>query len=707
MRSQTSQKAELFARALSAIGLGVFAVFVCAAFALSVTLLQPRTTAAATSSTINFQARLETNTGAIAPDGNYNVTFHLFSSSTAVGGTSTDTGCGTDTSCEWVEQYTYNSGAGSTDARVRVVNGYLTVNLGSVNAFSGINWNQQQWLTMDIGGTVGSGTITWDGQMSPRLLMTASPYAFQAGGLSVTSGSYTDSVVMTTPTSASHTITVPDETGTVCTTAGSAACTSVYAPASGGAGGYIQNGVTTQAANFNIQGSSSTAPVAVIQANNGGSGDILELKNGSGTIVASLTNTGSVLFKPSTSSTTALQVQGSGTVFNVDTTNGRVGVGTASPQNALTVIGDYDIENSTTPTKGYRFRTSGGALDWEASGAQLYISTWSGANFTGTQYNQFVLDNGGGNINVQRTMFPGTNNTFDLGVASSNVWSHVYSANIITTSVDAASSGGTLNVGTSSAGTIQVGNTSGTTTTTIQGGTGNINLVTNSASASIIAKSSTNSTTAFRVQNSSNANVLNVDTVNNAIVLGNDGTPSALTVRGGTAAGTDIQGSNITFDASNGTGSGGSGDLIFRTAGSGASGSITQDAVSTAHPGNGVTSISWSHTVGSSSNRLLIVGVTASSAGASSVTYGGVNLTKLGSITGSSVYSEIWYLKNPTSGTATVAVNFSSSNTAVAGSISYSNVNQTTTFGTPSTATGNSLIATNSISSTNANQLVF
>ena len=226
MRSQTSQKAELFARALRTVVLGVFAVLASVLFAAGLSLLHPAGISAATSSTINFQARLETSTGAVAPDGNYNVSFHLFSASSAVGGASTDTGCGTDTSCEWSEQYTYNSGAGASDARVRVVNGYLTVNLGSLTAFSGINWNQQQWLTMDIGGTVGSGTITWDGQMSPRLLLTAVPYAFQAGGLSVTSGSNTDSLVMTAPASASHTITVPDETGTICTTAGSAGASS-------------------------------------------------------------------------------------------------------------------------------------------------------------------------------------------------------------------------------------------------------------------------------------------------------------------------------------------------------------------------------------------------------------------------------------------------------------------------------------------------
>ncbi|HEU4967240.1 MAG TPA: hypothetical protein VFT53_07280, partial [Candidatus Saccharimonadales bacterium] len=75
--------------------------------------------------------------------------------------------------------------------------------------------------------------------------------------LSVTSGSNTDSLVMTAPASASHTITVPDETGTICTTAGSAACTGVYAPASGGSS-YVQLQATTpgtaQTGNFNITG---------------------------------------------------------------------------------------------------------------------------------------------------------------------------------------------------------------------------------------------------------------------------------------------------------------------------------------------------------------------------------------------------------------------------------------------------------------------
>jgi hypothetical protein len=52
----------------------------------------------------------------------------------------------------------------------------------------------------------------------------------------------------------------------------------------------------------------------------------------------------------------------------------------------LTDAGDLLVRNSnTTPTKGYRFRTSGGALDTESGGEDWYWSTYPNADFTGTQ----------------------------------------------------------------------------------------------------------------------------------------------------------------------------------------------------------------------------------------------------------------------------------------------------------------------------------
>ena len=207
--------------------------------------------AAATSSTINFQARLENAAGAIVPDGYYNVEFKLYSAST--GGTA-----------EWTEDYTYNSGSGqcsgpngTSDCRVRVTDGYLTVNLGSITAFPGtISWDQQQWLTMNIGGTSGTST-TWDGEMSPRLQLTAVPYAFRSSTLVGGSGSNVTTLTAGTP-SGTNAITLPAASGTVCLQ-GSTSCN--FAPASGGSG-YVQlqssipgspQG-TSSTGNFNIAG---------------------------------------------------------------------------------------------------------------------------------------------------------------------------------------------------------------------------------------------------------------------------------------------------------------------------------------------------------------------------------------------------------------------------------------------------------------------
>jgi hypothetical protein len=195
MHTQTSQKIKWLAQPLRTVVLGLFVVFACTLLAIAIGLIRPAQTIAATSNNINFQARLENSGGAIAADGYYNAEFKLYSVSS--GGTA-----------EWTEDWTYSNGSsvcngpnGSGDCRIRVANGYLTANLGSITSFPGtINWNQQQWLTMNIGGTAGSGTITWDGEMSPRLLLTAVPYAFQAGQLGTTNGSNVATLSFTAPT---------------------------------------------------------------------------------------------------------------------------------------------------------------------------------------------------------------------------------------------------------------------------------------------------------------------------------------------------------------------------------------------------------------------------------------------------------------------------------------------------------------------------
>lgn len=151
---------------------------------------------AATSSHLNFQARLLNSTGNTVADGFYNVEFNLYTVST--GGTS-----------EWTETRIGGD-------KVRVANGYLSVSLGEVTAFpGGINWDQDHWLTMNIGGT---GSPAWDGEMTPRLKLTAVPYAFQAKQaekLTKLDGANTgilDFLALT----ANRTINLPDADGTLC-----------------------------------------------------------------------------------------------------------------------------------------------------------------------------------------------------------------------------------------------------------------------------------------------------------------------------------------------------------------------------------------------------------------------------------------------------------------------------------------------------------
>ncbi len=124
------------------------------------------------SNTINFEARLQTATGGIVPDGSYNIEFKLYSADS--GG-----------SALWSEDYLVGAAHG-LDTR----NGYFSAQLGSRTAFPGtINWNQPLWLTMNIGGNSGSvvasssSSTGWDGEMDPRLQLTAVPYAFQANKL--------------------------------------------------------------------------------------------------------------------------------------------------------------------------------------------------------------------------------------------------------------------------------------------------------------------------------------------------------------------------------------------------------------------------------------------------------------------------------------------------------------------------------------------
>jgi hypothetical protein len=174
---------------------------------------------AATADTLNFQGRLLTNTGALVPDGSYNIEFNLYNVATAG-------------SSLWTEDRLNTNAQGVT-----VRNGYFSVYLGEFDPFGSLNWDQDMFLGMTIRGT---GSCAWgactpaDSEMTPRFKLTSVPYAFSAKQLVATDSGFKTTLSLTTPT-ANRTITAPDESGTICLTSGN--CAGV-----GGTGDVLQGG---------------------------------------------------------------------------------------------------------------------------------------------------------------------------------------------------------------------------------------------------------------------------------------------------------------------------------------------------------------------------------------------------------------------------------------------------------------------------------
>ena len=168
--------------------------------------------------TINFQARILTSTGALVPDGNYNLEFKLYDS-IAAGGTAQGV-CSLNSStddCWWLETRT----GGNV---VRVVNGYVSVNLGSVTAFgTSIPWSQQMFITMRVGGI---GAPVWDAtemtNAGNRMMLNAAPLALVANNLKTADRTSANSDNITIQTG---TTTTSGNSGNIAIDAGGAAGT--------------------------------------------------------------------------------------------------------------------------------------------------------------------------------------------------------------------------------------------------------------------------------------------------------------------------------------------------------------------------------------------------------------------------------------------------------------------------------------------------
>ncbi len=338
--------------------LAIFAVvlLLCAIF---IGLKLTQSARAANLSTINFQARLMNDTGSIAQDGNYNVEFKLYSAATPDGGETPDQGACTvnsgsaDEDCVWVESRT----GGNT---VTVVNGYVTVNLGSVSSFaSTINWNTDLWLTMRVGGT---GTPSWDTEMSPRLKLTAVPYAFKAASLALQTGANTSTLSFDTQTGA-HQILLPDDGGVVCLQ-DSVDCGFV----AGAATDFIQNQIASQQATSDFWISGTGRADTSIQAPLFDTGSAVALAIGTTNATAINLNQNTTIAANKTltvtSGLTSLTGDTTGDALNVSnsTSTGNIAVFKDNSTTVLTIAdgGAIVARNSTDGANAFRIQNQAG-----------------------------------------------------------------------------------------------------------------------------------------------------------------------------------------------------------------------------------------------------------------------------------------------------------------------------------------------------------
>lgn len=291
--------------------LGVFVVF-----GLAVALSSHSEAATGINQQINFQGRLLNGQGAIVADGYYNVQFKIYQDGD---------GCVTSGSApcsgtlKWTESHLNANSQG-----VQVKNGFMSVQLGSITAFgSSIDWNQDTlWMSLNIGNTNPSCTpfssCGGDGEMVPFKRLSSNVYALNSGLLGGLSSAQ-----------------------------------------------FLQLAQGTQT-------DSSTAQASLSINKTGGTADILQLQR-AGADVLLINNAGQALFRPQTDSQTAFQVQKAGTtttVFTVDTTNTRIGVGTATPGYAVDAVGSVNASVSLK-IAGTDVCTSSGCTP--ASGSGYYI----------------------------------------------------------------------------------------------------------------------------------------------------------------------------------------------------------------------------------------------------------------------------------------------------------------------------------------------
>lgn len=185
------------------------------------------------------------------------------------------------------------------------------------------------------------------------------------------------------------------------------------------------------------------------------------------------TDSGTVYLAPFADATTGIQVRkadNSTVVWNVDTTNSRVGIGTTSPSATLTVSGGLtqssgavsitgNATSSITTSSGALTLTAAAASTWSTSAGNLAVDSAAALNLGATNATGIGIGRSGITTTITGGLTQLTGAVSITGNAASTI-----TTSASTMAIDATTA---LNLGTSTATSINVGN--GTITTKVTG----------------------------------------------------------------------------------------------------------------------------------------------------------------------------------------------------------------------------------------------
>ncbi len=138
--------------------------------------------------------------------------------------------------------------------------------------------------------------------------------------------------------------------------------------------------------------------------------------------------------------------------------------------------------------------------------------------------------------------------------------------------------------------------------------------------------------------------------------------------------------------------------------------SIAYDSVGAGNNGDGTSSITWTHVVGSGSNRFMVIGISIRTVAVSvsSITVDGQLATFLRSdVRGTEIKGEIWYLISPNSGPKTITVTLSGISKASGGSVTYTGVEQTSPIDNHGSVSYGGTTPSMSLTTTASNDWIF